>query len=62
MKKLAHTLRAALLLAALLVTALAVAPGQATAAKSCEYYCGPAGAFTCPYGPSYLNCTWTVEW
>lgn len=62
MKKLSQWIRTALLLAALVVTALAFAPGQADAWKSCEYYCGPAGPYSCPYSPGALNCTWEIAW
>jgi hypothetical protein len=52
------TLRACLLFAALAVTALGLMPSKAHALKSCEYYCGPAGPYTCNYAPPVLHCTW----
>ncbi|HWN43086.1 MAG TPA: hypothetical protein VNW71_12750 [Thermoanaerobaculia bacterium] len=59
MKKTVLYLRLSLLALALTLTALSMAPAPAEAAKSCEYYCGPAGPYSCPYAPAFLNCTWT---
>lgn len=57
MKRFVQSIRAAVLLAALVATALAFAPGQAEAWKSCEYYCGTAGVYICQSAPGGLNCT-----
>ncbi len=62
MKMITQLLRTALLLAALAATALALSPGQAEAWKSCEYYCGNAGPYTCYSQPHGLNCTtWIAQ-
>lgn len=58
MKKIASSLQCLFLLAAVALTILGFFPAEASALKSCEYYCGPAGpyscyvtsTFVCPYG------------
>lgn len=57
MKKFAQTLRLGLLLAALAVAGLALAPSDATAERSCFYYCGQPGAMLCANAPAKLGCT-----
>lgn len=47
MKKITFYVRAGFLLGGLAIVALGLTPRQAEAAKSCEFYCGPAGPYTC---------------
>ncbi|MEA2603908.1 MAG: hypothetical protein QOF89_4900 [Acidobacteriota bacterium] len=59
MKKLVSSLQCAFLLGALVLTIVGFFPSDASALKSCEFYCGPAGpgscrvtsTFVCPYIP-----------
>lgn len=55
MKKIASSLRAAFLFLALIATVIGFLPSQADAVKSCEFYCGPAGPYTC-YVTSTMIC------
>jgi hypothetical protein len=47
MKKLMSPLQCVLLLSALALTIVGFFPSDASALKSCEYYCGPAGPDSC---------------
>ena len=58
MKKGALYLRLTVLVAALAMTVLSMLPAPAGALKSCEFYCGKAGPYSCPSAPEGLICTW----
>lgn len=61
MKKLASSLRSLFFVLAVVGTTVGFSPSDTEAAKSCEYYCGPAGPYTCLYSPAFLNCTTWIE-
>lgn len=59
MKRIGLYLRLSLLVVALALTGVAMAPAPVEAVKSCEYYCGEAGPYTCQFAPGGLVCsTW----
>lgn len=47
MKKLASSLQCLFLLSAVALTILGLFPSEASALKSCEYYCGAPGPYSC---------------
>lgn len=61
MKKLAVSLRSLFFVLAVVATTIGFSPSDTHAVKSCEYYCGPAGPYTCYFSPPSLHCTTYVE-
>ena len=54
MKKIAFYVRAGFFLGGLAVLAVGLTPKQAEALKSCEFYCGPAGPYTCVVTSTFI--------
>lgn len=61
MKKIVNFLKVAFLFGALTLAATSLFPREAQAAKSCEFYCGPAGPTVCTCGPTGIHCTWELD-
>ena len=60
MKKTISFLQCSLLVAAVTLTIVGLFPSEASALKSCEFYCGPAGPDSCVVTPTFI-CPYTLN-